>query len=108
MKIIKKFFKALFVATAMLCMFPFAMCRLLCQSMRKWWKKLSKFFKGLTISLFIVFILGIISMVLYDNYNYKYGRNSYYDNLLSKNIMIHYYNDDKYIILKRKNILLQK
>lgn len=98
MKIIKKFLKALFVATAMLCMFPFAMCRLLCQSMRKWWKRLSKLFKGLIISFFIVFILSIVSMVLYDNYNYKYGRNSYYDNLLSKNIMIHYYNDDKYKI----------
>lgn len=98
MKVIKKFLKALFVATAMLCMFPFAMCRLLCQSMRKWWKRLSKLFKGLIISFFIVFILSIVSMVLYDNYNYKYGRNSYYDDLLSKNIMIHYYNDDKYKI----------
>lgn len=98
MKVIKKFLKALFVATSMLCMFPFAMCRLLCQSMRKWWKRLSKLFKGLIISFFIVFILSIVSMVLYDNYNYKYGRNSYYDNLLSKNIMIHYYNDDKYKI----------
>lgn len=98
MKVIKKFLKALFVATAMLCMFPFAMCRLLCQSMRKWWKRRSKLFRCLTKTLFIVLILGIVSMVLYDNYNYKYGRNSYYDNLLSKNIMIHYYNDDKYKI----------
>ena len=98
MKVIKKFLKALFSATAMLCMFPFAMCRLLCQSIKNWWKRRSKLFRHLTITLLIVLILGFVSMVLYDNYNYKYGRNSYYDNLLSKNIMIHYYNDDKYKI----------
>ena len=98
MKVIKKFLKALFVATSMLCMFPFAMCRLSCQSIRKWWKRRSKLFRCLTKTLFIVLILGIVAMGFYDDYDYKYGRNSYYDNLLSKNIMIHYYNDDKYKI----------
>lgn len=96
MKVLKKILRGLFAATSMLCMFPLAVCRLLCQSTRNWWKRRSKLFRRLTITLFIVLFLGIVSMGLYDNYNYKYGRNSYYDVLVSKNVMIHYYNNDKY------------
>jgi hypothetical protein len=102
MKVIEKFLKALFSATAMLCMFPFAMCRLLCQSMRKWWKRRSKLFRCLTKTLFIVLILGIVAMGFYDDYNYKYGRNSYYDVLLSENVKICYYRNDKYRVYNLK------
>lgn len=102
MKVIEKFLKALFSATAMLCMFPFAICRLLCQSMRKWWKRRSKLFQCLTKTLFIVLILGIVAMGFYDDYNYKYGRNSYYDVLLSENVKICYYRNDKYRVYNLK------
>lgn len=102
MKVIEKFLKALFSATAMLCMFPFAMCRLLCQSMRKWWKRRSKLFRCLTKTLFIVLILGIVAMGFYDDYDYKYGRNSYYDVLLSENVKICYYRNDKYRVYNLK------
>lgn len=102
MKVIEKFLKALFSATAMLCMFPFAICRLLCQSMRKWWKRRSKLFRCLTKTLFIVLILGIVAMGFYDDYNYKYGRNSYYDVLLSENVKICYYRNDKYRVYNLK------
>lgn len=102
MKVIEKFLKALFSATAMLCMFPFAMCRLLCQSMRKWWKRRSKLFRCLTKTLFIVLILGIVAMGFYDDYNYKYGRNNYYDVLLSENVKICYYRNDKYRVYNLK------
>lgn len=102
MKVIKKFLKTLFSATAMLCMFPFAMCRLLCQSMRKWWKRRSKLFRCLTKTLFIVLILGIVAMGFYDDYNYKYGRNNYYDVLLSENVKICYYRNDKYRVYNLK------
>lgn len=102
MKVIEKFLKALFSATAMLCMFPFAMCRLLCQSMRKWWKRRSKLFRCLTKNLFIVLILGIVAMGFYDDYDYKYGRNSYYDVLLSENVKICYYRNDKYRVYNLK------
>lgn len=102
MKVIEKFLKTLFSATAMLCMFPFAICRLLCQSMRKWWKRRSKLFRCLTKTLFIVLILGIVAMGFYDDYNYKYGRNSYYDVLLSENVKICYYRNDKYRVYNLK------
>jgi hypothetical protein len=102
MKVIEKFLKALFSATAMLCMFPFAMCRLLCQSMRKWWKRRSKLFRCLTKTLFIVLILGIVAMGFYDDYDYKYGRNNYYDVLLSENVKICYYRNDKYRVYNLK------
>ena len=102
MKVIEKFLKTLFSATAMLCMFPFAMCRLLCQSMRKWWKRRSKLFRCLTKTLFIVLILGIVAMGFYDDYDYKYGRNSYYDVLLSENVKICYYRNDKYRVYNLK------
>lgn len=102
MKVIDKFLKALFSVTAMLCMFPFAICRLLCKSMRKWWKRRSKLFRCLTKTLFIVLILGIVAMGFYDDYNYKYGRNSYYDVLLSENVKICYYRNDKYKVYNLK------
>lgn len=102
MKVIEKFLKALFSATAMLCMFPFAICRLLCQSMRKWWKRRSKLFRCLTKTLFIVLILGIVAMGFYDDYDYKYGRNNYYDVLLSENVKICYYRNDKYRVYNLK------
>lgn len=102
MKVIEKFLKTLFSATAMLCMFPFAICRLLCQSMRKWWKRRSKLFRCLTKTLFIVLILGIVAMGFYDDYNYKYGRNSYYNVLLSENVKICYYRNDKYRVYNLK------
>lgn len=102
MKVIEKFLKTLFSATAMLCMFPFAICRLLCQSMRKWWKRRSKLFRCLTKTLFIVLILGIVAMGFYDDYDYKYGRNNYYDVLLSENVKICYYRNDKYRVYNLK------
>jgi hypothetical protein len=43
-----------------------------------------------------------VAMGFYDDYDYKYGRNNYYDVLLSENVKICYYRNDKYRVYNLK------
>lgn len=95
MKTLKQIFQGLLGIVALICTALVASGRLACRTIRKWWRKRSKWFCRLVKVSAVIAVVGFVGLLAYAFYDSMYGRWSWNDEPLSDNIMLHYFQDDK-------------
>lgn len=95
MKTLKQIFQGLIGIVALICTALVACGRLAYQTIRKWWKRRSKWFCRLVKVSAVIAAVGFAGLMAYAFYDSRYGRWSWNDEPLTDNIMLHYFQDDK-------------
>ena len=96
MKRMTNFFQALLGIVASICFTLVAAGRLAWRTIRNWWKKRSKCFRRIIVTILILIPVGFAALMAYAYYHDEYGRCYWEDRYLSKNVDIHGFMDNKY------------
>lgn len=101
MKHLKQIFQALLGVVALIITAIIAFGRLAWRTIRKWWKKRSKWLRRSIVAIFIIVPVGFVALVAYLLYEDEYGRD-YYDRRLSDNITLHSFSDNKWRVYDKQ------
>ncbi len=95
MKRLTQIFQALLGVVALICTTLVAAGRLAWRTIRNWWKSRSKRFRRSIAAILILIPVGFVALVAYVYYDSEYGRWSWIDDSLSKNVAVHGFYDYK-------------
>ena len=101
MKRLTQIFQALLGVVALILTALIAAGRLAWRTIRNWWKNRSKWLRRTIITIFILIPVGFVALVAYARYAYAYGKFSWNERTLSKNVDVHYFRDGKYRVYNR-------
>lgn len=98
MKRLSQIFQALLGVAALICTTLVSAGRLAWRTIRDWWKKSSRWIRGLFVAALISIPAGFAALFAYVWYNNTYGRCPWRDYDLSRNLEIWGFRDGRYIV----------